>query len=503
MWKRLFRREWLPALLVALSACAGPANLARREAGAAITLLQINDLYELTPVSGGKEGGLARLATLRRQLQQHNPNTFMILAGDLLSPSALGTAVVEGERLAGRQMVAVLNAIGLDFCTFGNHEFDLKEEAFRKRLAESRFTWFSSNVFDRDGRPFPGVAENVRFTVVTAAQQHVRVGLFGVTMTKNKPDYVSFSDPLATARQQVARLRGQVDILIAVTHLPLEDDLALAQALPEIDLILGGHEHENVQVWRGPDFTPVFKADANVRSVYVHELHYDPAARQVRINSRLQPITDRIAEDPAARVEVQKWVAVAFAAFRQMGFAPEKLVVNSPVELDGREAVVRNHPGLLTDLIAASFLRAAPEAELALFNGGSIRIDDVLPAGPITEYDIIRLLPFGGNLALVEMTGELLARVLEQGRKNKGSGGYLHTANVSWDEGRGRWRIKGNELDPGHRYKVASSDFLISGNEQGLDYLQRSNPGLTVLNEKVAEIRRAFILHLQETYGTR
>ncbi|MCK6562204.1 bifunctional metallophosphatase/5'-nucleotidase [candidate division KSB1 bacterium] len=500
MWKFFFRREWLLALLLAFFACAGPASMARRESGAAITLLQINDLYELTPVSGGKEGGMARLATLRRQLQAENPNTYMILAGDLLSPSALGTAVVDGERLAGRQMVAVLNAIGLDYSTFGNHEFDLKEKAFLQRLSESRFTWFSSNVFDRNGKPFPNVAEHAIFTTA-AGSQRVRVGMFGVTMSKNKPDYVTFTDPLAAARQQVLKLRGQVEILIAVTHLPLEEDMALAQALPEIDLILGGHEHENVQVWRGPDFTPILKADANVRSAYIHALHYDPAAKQVQIQSRLQPITDKIAEDPAASAEVQKWVELAFAAFRKMGFAPEKLAVNSPVELDGRESVVRNRPGLLMDLIAASFLRAAPEADLAVFNGGSIRIDDVLPAGAITEYDIIRILPFGGNLALVEMTGELLGKVLEQGRKNKGSGGYLHTAKVNWDEGRGRWLINGSDLEAGRIYKVAISDFLITGNEQGLDYLNRSHPGLKVLNDNVAEIRRALILYLQKTYG--
>lgn len=500
MWQFHFRREWLLALLLAFFACAGPASMTRRESGAAITLLHINDLYELMPVSGGKEGGLARLATLRRQLQAENPNTYMILAGDLLSPSALGTAVVDGERLAGRQMVAVLNAIGLNYATFGNHEFDLKEKAFLQRLSESRFTWFSSNVYDRNGKPFPNVAEHVIFTAA-AGRQRVRVGLFGVTMTTNKPDYVTFTDPLATARQQVLKLRGQVEILIAVTHLPLEQDIALAQALPEIDLILGGHEHENVQVWRGPDFTPILKADANVRSVYIHALHYDPAARRVQIHSRLQPITDQIAEDPVASAEVQKWVESAFTAFRQMGLAPEKLVVNSPVELDGRESVVRNRPGLLTDLIAASFLRAAPEAELAVFNGGSIRIDDVLPAGAITEYDIIRLLPFGGNLALVEMTGELLGKVLEQGQRNKGSGGYLHTAKVNWDEGRGRWLINGSALETGRTYKVVMSDFLITGNEQGLDYLNRSHPGLHVLNENVAEIRRALILHLQKTYG--
>ncbi|HEY9751830.1 MAG TPA: hypothetical protein V6C46_02680, partial [Coleofasciculaceae cyanobacterium] len=82
-----------------------------------ITLLHLNDLYEITAVEGGKRGGLARVATLRKQLLAQNPRTITVLAGDLLSPSALGTAIVEGQRLAGQQMVAVMNAIGLDYAT--------------------------------------------------------------------------------------------------------------------------------------------------------------------------------------------------------------------------------------------------------------------------------------------------------------------------------------------------------------------------------------------------
>ena len=101
-----------------------------------MTFVHLNDVYEITPVSGGTEGGLARVATLRKQLLAQNPNTLTVLAGDLFSPSALGTAKVNDERLAGQQTVAVMNAIGLDFMTFGNHEFDLNEEQFLQRLSE-------------------------------------------------------------------------------------------------------------------------------------------------------------------------------------------------------------------------------------------------------------------------------------------------------------------------------------------------------------------------------
>ncbi len=466
-----------------------------------LTLLQINDVYEITPVGGGKEGGMARVATVRKQLLAQNPNTFTVLAGDLFSPSALGTAKVDGERLDGKQMIATLNALGLNYCAFGNHEFDLKEQPFLQRLAESRFTWVASNAFDRNQKSFPNVAENIVFTVSNASNQQVRVGLFAVTLTKNDPEYVTFSAPLETAKAQVKALRDKVDILIALTHLTIEDDIKLAQQLPDIDLILGGHEHENVQLWRGPDFTPIFKADANARSVYIHDLAFDTETKRMHITSRLQPINNTIAEDAEVNQVVQQWVEKGLSAFRQMGLDPAKVVTTTDTTLDGRESSVRNHATQLTNIITASFLAAAPNAELAIFNGGSIRIDDELPPGNITEYDVIRVLPFGGALTLVEMKGTLLRRVLEQGVANKGSGGYLQTANVSFSEAKNMWLINGAALDGRRNYQVAISDFLISGKEQGLDYLDRQNPELRVINDNVLEVRRALINQLQKTFG--
>src|SRR5438309_1736779 len=120
------------ALLAAcVSLRAGDAGLVR------ITLLQINDVYVVGPVDGGHRGGLARLATLVRQARRENPNTVFVLAGDTLSPS------VESRVLRGAQMVAALNAIGLDLATFGNHEFDFGPGVLRERIAESRFVWLS------------------------------------------------------------------------------------------------------------------------------------------------------------------------------------------------------------------------------------------------------------------------------------------------------------------------------------------------------------------------
>jgi 5'-nucleotidase len=493
----LDRRAFLSSTVLLLaSLAAGCASTQGRAPAAAspvveLNILQINDVYEIGPVEGGKSGGLARVATIRKRLLAENPNTFTVLAGDFLSPSALGTAKVNGQSLAGQQMVAVLNALGLDLVTFGNHEFDLKEDQLLARLSESRFRWTSANVTRASGGPFPGVTPNVLLTA-----QGVRIGVVGVVLASNQQPFVTYADPIDSFRQQVESLRGQTDVIIGLTHLDFPEDQALAEAIPEVDLILGGHEHENIRAFRGSDFTPILKADANVRTVYVHRLTYDTARRGLAVDSQLVIVTDEIPEDPEVAKVVSDWEEKGFAGFRQDGFEPDEQVAVTTVALDGREASVRTRATELTDLIARAFLAEAQGSELAVYNSGSIRIDDVLPPGPVTQYDVIRILPFGGKVQTADIRGSLLARALEQGLASKGSGAFLQAVNVGG--GVGNWTVGGQPLDPDRTYRIAINDFLAAGKEQGMDFLK---PGadLTIVKDN-RDQRMAVIDQLRREY---
>lgn len=501
----LNRRAFLSStvlLLAGLAAgCAStpgpPAGGSGRTAGSVveIDLLQLNDVYEIGPVEGGTRGGLARVATLRKRLLAENPNTFTLLAGDFVSPSALGTAKVDGQALAGKQMVAVLDAMGLDLATFGNHEFDLKEGQLLDRLAESRFRWTSANVTRASGGAFPGVSPHAVLTA-RGLGGSVRIGVVSVTLASNPVDFASYADPLESFRREVESLRGQVDVVVGLTHLDFAEDQALAEGVPGVDLILGGHEHENVRAFRGADFTPILKADANARTVYVHRLRYDTARRSLAVDSRLVIVSDEIPDDPEVARVVASWEEKGFAGFREQGFEPTEQVAVTTVALDGREASVRTRATELTDLLARAFLSEAEGSELSVYNGGSIRIDDVLPPGPITQYDVIRILPFGGKVLTAGIRGSLLARALDQGLANRGKGGFLQTANVS--QSGGGWTVGGKPLEPDRTYRIAINDYLASGKEQGLDFLA-PGPDFTVVKEN-RDQRMAVIDQLRREY---
>jgi 5'-nucleotidase len=465
-----------------------------------MTLLHLNDIYEIAPVEGGERGGLARVATLRQELIDQNPRTYTILAGDAFSPSALGTARVNGKPLAAKQMVAVMNAVGFNYATFGNHEFDLSEPEFLQRLQESRFEWISSNTRDSKGKSFPDVVESQILNVKSDKGAIVKVGLIGLTIDSNKQKYVSYSDPIQAARTQVAALKGKVDIIVALTHLNLAQDQKLAAEVPEIDLILGGHEHENMQQWRGADFTPIFKADANARSVYIHNLRYDTETKKLKIDSKLQPVTDIIPEDSRVAKVVNEWIEKAYQGFRADGFAPEKAIATTNIALDGLESSVRNRATNLTALIAQAMLQEVYQADLAIFNSGSIRIDDFIPPGKITQYDIIRVLPFGGRVLAVEIKGSLLEKVLEQGQANRGRGGFLQTANVSKKPDIGTWMINGEPLEQQKKYRVAINDFLMSGKEQGLEFLNFQHKDVKLIYQ-MRDLRFVVIDRLKDSFA--
>jgi 5'-nucleotidase len=479
----------LLALMTAAGACA-PGVTARGTGGGvspvtardlpagwdAFTILHFNDVYEITPVEGGRSGGLSRVATLRRRLIDSLGTVLTTLGGDFVSPSALGTARVGGERLAGRQMVAVLNALGLEWTTLGNHEFDIPEASFRRRLSESRFRYVASNVRDSAGRPFPGVVPHAVVPLV-AGTRTLRIGLVGAVLAANPQSWVQYTDPLSSLAQHAAMIRDSVDVLVALTHLAVDDDQRLAEAVPAIDVILGGHEHENYLLQRGPGLTPIIKGDANVRSVAVVRVQVGPPGTRPRVHATLVPITSAITADSSVDAEVQRWIALAFDGYRAQGFAPESVVARLSIPLDGRESVVRTRPGALSDAILAAMRAEFPTAEVALFNGGSIRIDDVVPPGPLTQYDVIRILPFGGNLAMADLSGAVLRRVLQAGRANLGSGGYLHVSGASLS-GEGEVRVGSAPLDDARFYRVVLTDFLLSGNEVRLDFLRTGSDGV-------------------------
>ena len=420
-----------------------------------VQLLLVNDVYVLEPVAG--RGGLARVATLVRELRRQTPHTLFVLAGDTLSPSLASTM------RRGAQMIEGWNAAGLDLATFGNHEFDFGPQVLVERMRESRFPWLSANVLDRAaGTPFGGARRGL-----TRDFDGVRVGLVGLTTpeaarTSNPGPAVSFEEPVAAGRAALAALEP-VDLRVAVTHLPLAKDRELAAALG-LDAVLGGHDHDPMLHEAGR--TVIVKAGSD--AVNVGQVEYEVRCGAViGRRQRLIPVDERLAEaaDVAALVREQA---------RLLARELDVEVGRTAIALDARESLIRREETPLGRFLAG-LLRDRVGAEVGLLNSGAIRGNRVIPPGPITKRAVRELLPFSNTVTLLEVTGLALRAALEHSVDElpRPTGHYLQTAGLQMavdatrPPGRrvGEVRIGGRLLDPAARYRVAVPDYLARGKD--------------------------------------
>ncbi len=478
-----------------------------------INFVQVNDVYEIAPIEGGKTGGMARVATIKKELLAKNPNTYLVMAGDFLSPSVYNSLTFEGKRIRGRQMVESMNAAGMDYVGFGNHEFDISEAELQSRINESNFEWISTNSFHKTSNgvfPFMKTTANgakplPTYIIKTFKDEDgttVNIGFIGINIPFNKATYVSYTDPMAAADSIYNKIKDYCDAVVAITHQLEADDILLAKKIPGLALIMGGHEHDSRYDKVGKVI--IAKAHANARSAYIFNLDINKRTGDKDVKATLRTIDRSVALDPSTDSIVNKWNDIAEKNYGSLGFDARKIVMQKGEPLDAREELIRRSPTNFSRVIINAMEEACPEAQVAIVNSGSIRLDDVLQP-PVSQYDILRSMPFGGSIMEVDMKGSLLKELLEAGRKNAGIGGFLHySADIFYDAVNQQWLYKKSPLGNEVPYRVALTDFLLTGGETKMGFLTKTNPGIikvypvvTAMSDPRSDIRLAIIRYLE------
>ncbi|MFP2907776.1 bifunctional metallophosphatase/5'-nucleotidase [Pyxidicoccus sp. 3LFB2] len=450
-----------PALGAKPAAPAAPAPLK-------VTLLLLADVYQVQPVESGRLGGLARVATLRKQVLKESPHAVTVLGGDTLSPSVESLLEVEGKGLKGRQMVDAWNALGLDYAVLGNHEFDFGDDVLRERVRESRFTWLGANVEDsKAGGLFAGVkAYDVREV------GGVKLGLFGVVLPETKTSSkagadTNFTDFCEASKAAVAKLReAGAGVVVGLTHLTLEQDRALAKCV-KVDAILGGHDHVGAE--DRSTGTPIFKVPADAVELGRLTLDVDAATGSVRkAHWKRLPVTRKVPEDAEFNA--------AMKAYEPLFARLSERVGRTPVALDTRASEVRTRETNLGSFVADAF-RTASGADVALVNGGALRADAVLPAGVMTRRELHAILPYEDALVVVEVKGATLRAALENGvslsREDSKPGRFPQVSGMrfSYDPSRPVGdrvvdvKVGGKPLDAEATYRLATLSFLANGKD--------------------------------------
>jgi 2',3'-cyclic-nucleotide 2'-phosphodiesterase (5'-nucleotidase family) len=213
-----------------------------------LTIMYMNDPHaHYVPYSkegsSGLIGGFGKARTVMSELQAQNrqlgKHTLIFLAGDLLMGTPFSTA------FKGQLGVTLMNTMQFDAMVVGNHDFDYGQDNLMSNVkSRMKFPLISANIKTQSG---DYVFQ--RSLIKDISNPKSRIVILGLTTADTPvttfPDNVKdlvFDDPIRTAQEVLQGVKNR-DLVIALTHLGVEEDKRLAEACPKIDIIIGGHSH--------------------------------------------------------------------------------------------------------------------------------------------------------------------------------------------------------------------------------------------------------------------
>jgi 2',3'-cyclic-nucleotide 2'-phosphodiesterase (5'-nucleotidase family) len=367
-------------------------------------------------------------------------------------------------------MIVLMNMIGVDVFTPGNHEYDFGKDIAAKRMAESKFPWIAANITQADGSPVPGMAGTLTMEV-----GGVKVGFIGLgednSQELSSPGDLKFAPSYDTAVAKAAELRkAGAEFVVAINH-NIRD---IGQKLVDdgvVDLVLNGHNHDLWMFYNGRSAAVESGHDAEY--VTAVDINFDISEKDGKRKIRWAPdfrIMDSLNVEPDAEVAA-KVADYNSELDTELGVELGK----TAIELDSRKASVRSMETQMGDLVADG-MRKAVGADIAITNGGGIRGDKVYDAGTaLTRKDILTELPFGNKTIMLELTGAQVKEALENGvsQIEQGAGRFPQVSGLSFTVDKSKPAgqrvsdvvVNGQPLDAGAKYKVATNDYMARGGD--------------------------------------
>lgn len=390
--------------------------------------------------------GYVGLSAIRDQLAEDN-YVLLVDNGDSIQGEPVGTMTT------GKASVDLMNAVGYDIATIGNHEFDYGMDRFLELVEMAEFPYVSAN-FNKEG-------ELVFAPYVIKEFDGLKIAFVGITtpktITSSTPKYFQdengrfiygfFEDEsgeklYAAVQSAVDAARAEgASYVVAMAHLGIE-----ANCIPwtsndvianttGIDALLDGHSHSELdqESVLNKDGKPVLLSACGSK---LDNIGYLRIAADGALSTGLY--TWKYDVSFPALLGEEGVVAQAIAA--ATGELNEKLsevVAQTTVELitddpATEEFIIRNAETNLGDLCADAY-RDQSGADVAFVNGGGIRSN--IEAGDITLNDILKVHPWGNMLCVAEVTGQQILDALEWGARVTPSpnGGFQHVSGLTYE----------------------------------------------------------------------
>ncbi|XP_053205189.1 trifunctional nucleotide phosphoesterase protein YfkN-like [Panonychus citri] len=432
-----------------------------------VTINHFNDVYNIDEHNVEPIGGAARFKSALQSFK--TKSTLTLFSGDCLGPSLLS------KFTKGKQMIPVLNGCQVDCAVVGNHDFDYGIDVLTKLIKQTNFPWLLSNVTYPDGVEIAGT--KVYHVIENSGKKFGLIGLverewISILSTVN-PDDIKYNDFVDIGRKLIYHLKykEKVDYIIALTHMRNPNDIRLANQVPGINLILGGHDH----VCQSMKVNDVFiiKSGTDFKNFSTINLNFN--LDSVQLNHQLIDVTSKFTQDEQLKGQLECFkLNIDQQLDNIIGFT------NCP--LDGRFMSIRRQETNLGNLIA-DIMCSSVRADCAIIHSGTFRSDQIHEPGPIHLKDLINILPTPGTMVLISVSGTTIWRALENGvslwPRLEGRFPQVSGLRFSFDPKKPSGdridpqslTINGQQLKLTGKYRLITKLFLYKGND-GYDCLK-------------------------------
>jgi len=422
-------------------------------------------------------GGVARVATkiteLRDSLTAAGENVILLDAGDQFQGSLMYTTykgAVEAE---------FMQQIGFDAMAVGNHEFDDGPEGLAGFLDAVSFPVISGNIDVSASNALAGKVQDHVVLEVGGEKIGIVSALATDTVETSSPGpNVIFEDEIAALTADVAALEAQgVTKIIALTHVGLPADMRIAEAVPGIDAVVGGHSHtllsNSAERASGPYPTmvgnvPVVQAYAYSKYVGHLKLSFDDQGGVTAAEGDTILLDASVTPDAAISARVAELAGpIEELKARLIGEAAELI--------EGDRAVCRTQECPMGNLVADAMLDRVKSqgVTVAIQNGGGLRAS--IDAGEVTMGEVLTVLPFQNTLSTFQATGAEIVAALENGvsQVEEVKGRFPQVAGMSfkWDptaEVGARIvevMVGDAPIDPDATYGVVTNNYVRNGGD--------------------------------------
>ena len=385
--------------------------------------------------------------------------------------------------LKGKPVSDMNKALGVQFSSVGNHEFDWGYDLIPGWAKDGGFEFLASNIYEKaTGEPVKWAKP---YGVVEKGGK--KIGFIGLatpeTAYKTNPDNVKdleFRDPNTEAEKWVKHLREveKVDAVIALTHIGSQQDRKTGEItgevvnltkVPGLDAIVSAHSHMPVK--GTVNGVPIVQAYKNGRAIGLIDLKFDKDGK-LSVEAQRMDISKNIKDLP-----VDKEMEETLGKYeKELSPILDVKVADLSEDLPhNRDAGVSPMGATVTET-----MRKIVDADIAINNGGGVRAP--LKKGVITVGDMYTILPFDNTIVTMDMKGSDIIKVLEHGIAPKDFGWGQHAGLKFWynpdaEPGNRITSVRlldGSKLDPNKYYKLATNDFMAAGGD-GYDFSAAKN----------------------------